>query len=109
MRKLSRERDQRKALLRVLAENLFLKEKITTTETRAKELASFSQGLIEKAKTGGLNSKRYLAKFFKKDVIKKISEISLRYKERKGGYTRISKLGPRKSNGTKIVQIELIK
>jgi large subunit ribosomal protein L17 len=109
MRKLSRKRDQRKALLRSLAENLFLKEKIVTSEAKAKELRRFSERLIEKAKAGDLASKRYLAKFFKRNLVKKISEISQRYKERKGGYTRILKLGPRKSDGAKMAQIELIK
>jgi large subunit ribosomal protein L17 len=109
MRKLSRKRNQRKALLRSLAENLFLKEKIVTTQAKAKELSRFSERLIEKAKIGDLASKRYLAKFFKRDLIKKISEISQRYKERKGGYTRISKLGPRKSDGAKMAIVELIK
>jgi large subunit ribosomal protein L17 len=109
MRKLSRKRDQRKALLKSLAENLFLKEKIVTSEAKAKELSRFSERLIEKAKVGDLASKRYLAKFFKRNLVKKISEISQRYKERKGGYTRILKLGPRKSDGAKMAQIELIK
>ena len=109
MRKLSRKRDQRKALLKSLAENLFLKEKIVTSEAKAKELSRFSERLIEKAKVGDLASKRYLAKFFKRNLVKKISEISQRYRERKGGYTRILKLGPRKSDGAKMAQIELIK
>jgi len=109
MRKLSRKRGQRRAILRSLAENLFLKEKIITTEVKAKEMRSFVERLIEKAKIEDLAAKRYLARFFKKDVVKKISEISKRYKERRGGYTRIIKLGPRKSNGAKMVQIELIK
>jgi large subunit ribosomal protein L17 len=109
MRKLSRKRDQRKALLRSLAENLFLKEKIVTTLAKAKELRSFAENLIEKGKAGDLASKRYLARFFKKDLVKKITEISQRYKDRKGGYTRILKLGQRKSDGAKMAQIELIK
>jgi large subunit ribosomal protein L17 len=86
-----------------------LKEKIVTTQAKAKELSRFSERLIEKAKVGDLASKRYLAKFFKRNLIKKISEISQRYKERKGGYTRILKLGPRKSDGAKMAIVELIK
>ncbi len=109
MRKLSRKRDQRKALLRSLAENLFLKEKIITTKAKAKELASFSERLIEKAKVGNLASKRYLARFFRKDIVKKISEIAQRYKDRKGGYTRILKLGQRKSDGAEMAVIEFVK
>lgn len=109
MRKFSRKRDQRRALLKSLAENLFLKEKIITTEAKAKELSSFAQRLIEKAKVENLNSKRYLARFFRKNVLKKIFEIAKRYENRKGGYVRIFKIGKRKSDGAKMAQIELIK
>lgn len=109
MRKLSRKRDQRRALLKSLARNLFLNERISTTEAKAREVKKFVERLIERAKKGDLASKRHLAKFFKKDVVKKISEIALKYKERKGGYTRIIKFGKRKSNGAKMAMIELIK
>lgn len=109
MRKLSRKRNQRKALLKSLARNLFLHEKILTTEARAKELRKIVERMIEKGKKGNLASKRYLARFFEKEIVKKISEISSRYKERKGGYTRIIKIGRRKGNGAKMAIIELIK
>jgi large subunit ribosomal protein L17 len=109
MRKFSRKRDQRRALLKGLARNLFLNEKILTTEAKAKEVKRVVERMIEKAKRENLASKRYLAKFFEKNVIKKISEISRRYKERKGGYTRIIKVGRRKGNGAKMAIIELVK
>lgn len=109
-RKLSRKRDQRKALLKTLAVSLISKEKIKTTEAKAKELAGFIEKKISRAKVDSLYSRRFLAKFFPKEIVKKlIEEIAPRYKERKGGYTRIIKFGPRKSNGAKIAQIELIK
>jgi large subunit ribosomal protein L17 len=109
-RKLSRKRDQRKALLRSLAQNLILKEKIKTTTAKAKELSSFIEKQITKAKVDSLQTRRILASFFSKEIVKKlITEIAPRYKERKGGYTRIIKTGPRKSNGAKMVIIELIK
>ena len=109
-RKLNRKRDQRKALLKSLAQSLILKEKIKTTEIKAKELAPFIAKEISRAKIDNLQSRRILRKFFSKEVIKKlITEIAPRYKERKGGYTRIIKLGPRKSNGAKMAIIELIK
>ena len=109
-RKLSRKRDQRKALLKTLAVSLISKERIKTTEAKAKELAGFIEKKISRAKEGSLHSRRVLARFFPKKVVKKlIEEIAPRYKERKGGYTRIIRWGPKKSNGAKMAIIELIK
>ncbi|MBI2038579.1 MAG: 50S ribosomal protein L17 [Candidatus Nealsonbacteria bacterium] len=109
-RKLSRKTDPRGALLRGLARALFLKERIRTTEAKAKTMASFAQKQITLAKEGGLASRRQLSKKFSTEMVKKlIDEIAPRYKERKGGYTRILKLGQRKSDGAKMVIIELVK
>jgi len=109
-RKLSRKRDQRRALLRLLASALFLKEKIRTTEAKARETSRFVEKIITKAKRGNLSSRRLLLKNFSPKIVKKIvEEIGPRYKERKGGYTRIIKLGKRKSDGAKMAIIELIK
>lgn len=109
-RKFNRKKDQRKALLRSLAAAFLLKEKIKTTEAKAKELSSFVEKQITRAKVGNLQSQRFLAALFSKEIVKKlITDIASRYKERKGGYTRIIKLGPRKSNGAKMAIIELVK
>jgi len=109
-RKLSRKRNQRKALLRALARALFLKEKIKTTEAKAKEVSGFIEKQITRAKIGDLPSRRLLARDFSPEIVKKlVDELAIRYKERKGGYTRIIKLGPRKSDGAKMAIIELIK
>jgi large subunit ribosomal protein L17 len=109
-RKLSRERNQRRALLKSLASALLLNEKIKTAEAKAKEVSGLVEKFITQAKKGNLASRRLLAKFFSKKLVKKLmEEIGPRYKERKGGYTRIIKLGPRKSNGAKMAIIELIK
>lgn len=109
-RKLSRKRDPRRALLRGLSRALLLKERIKTTEAKAKEVSPFIEKLITKAKKGDLASRRLLLKFFSKEISKKlIDEIGPRYKERPGGYTRIIKLGPRKSDGAKMAIIELVK
>jgi large subunit ribosomal protein L17 len=110
-RKLSRNRDQRAALLRSLSRALILKEKIKTTEAKAKELKSFAEKQISLAKKSDtLYARRLLAKKFSPKIVKKmVDEIAPRYKTRSGGYTRIIKLGPRKSDGAKMVQIELIK
>jgi large subunit ribosomal protein L17 len=109
-RKLSRKRDQRKALLRSLARELFLKEKIKTTEAKAKEVSGFAEKQITRAKKGNLFSRKLLARRFSPKVVKKlVDEIAPKYKERKGGYTRVVKLGPRKSDGAKMAIIELVK
>lgn len=109
-RKLSREKDQRKSLLRSLAREFFLKEKIKTTEAKAKEVLIFIEKQITKAKKADLASQRLLARYFSPKIVKKIvDEIAPRYKERKGGYTRIVKLGPRKSDGAKMAIIQLLK
>ncbi|TET84535.1 MAG: 50S ribosomal protein L17 [Candidatus Nealsonbacteria bacterium] len=115
-RKLSRERNQRRALLKSLASALLLNEKIKTNEAKAKEVSSLVEKFITQAKKGDLTSRRLLAKSLgggrvasKKIVKKLVEEIGPRYKERKGGYTRIIKLGPRKSNGAKMAIIELVK
>ncbi len=109
-RKLNRKRDQRTALLKSLASALFLKEKIKTTQARAKEVSRFVEKKISRAKAGDLSSWRLLSRYFSPKIVKKIiNEIIPRHKERKGGYTRIIKLGPRKSDGAKMVIVELIK
>lgn len=108
-RKFQRERGQRKALLKSLSRELFLKGKIKTTEAKAKELKRFSEKLLTKAKKGGLAQKRELLRFFSNDVVKKLMvEIAPKYQDRKGGYTRVIKLGPRASDGAKMAIIELV-
>ena len=109
-RKLSRKRDQRKALLKSLARALFLHEKIKTTQAKAKEVSGFAQKCVTRAKKQDLANRRYLARYFSKQVVKKlVDDIALRYKDRPGGYTRIIKLGPRKSDGAQMAIIELVK
>jgi len=109
-RKFGRKRDQRKALLKSLAASLILKEKITTTEAKAKELRPFIEKLITKSKETGLSSTRYLTRYLPEKARKKIiAQIAPRYQERKGGYTRIVKTVPRKSDRAKRAIIELIK
>lgn len=108
-RKFHRERDQRKALLNTLASSLILKEKIKTTEAKAKELSPFIQKNITKAKKGGVVSRRLLSQLFSEPIAKKLVEdIAIRYKDRKGGYVRIIKAGARKSDSSQMAIIELV-
>jgi len=109
-RKFTRSKDQQKALLRSLSSSLILKEKITTSEAKAKELRSFVEKFITRAKKDNLTNRRLLAKHFSKKVVDKLfKELGSRYKDRAGGYTRIIKVNSRKSDGAKMAVIELIK
>ncbi len=110
-RKFSREKDQRQALLKSLTRSLILKEKIKTTEAKAKEIQPIIEKLITRAKKHkDLHSRRLLVRSFSREIVKKlINELGPKYQNRRGGYTRIIKLGQRKSDGAKIAIIELLK
>jgi len=109
-RMLSRNKSQREALLKTLAGSLFTFEKIKTTEAKAKELRVIAEKSITRARKNTLFSRRMLAKAFTPQIVKKlVNEIAPKYKERQGGYTRIIRLGPRKSDSAKMVIIELLK
>jgi len=108
-RQLNREVDQRKALLNTLASSLVLHEKIKTTEAKARELSPFIEKKITKAKKGDIAARRMLLKNFSLNIVKKlVDDIAPKYKEREGGYTRVVKLGRRKSDGAKMAIIELV-
>lgn len=109
-RMLSRNKSQRKALLKTLTSSLFLYEKIKTTEAKAKELRVMAEKSITRARRNTVFSRRVLAKTLSPKIVKKlVDEIAPKYKDRDGGYTRIIKLGPRKSDSAKMVIIELVK
>ncbi|TSC75105.1 MAG: large subunit ribosomal protein L17 [Parcubacteria group bacterium Gr01-1014_30] len=96
--------------MKSLAQALTLREKIKTTEAKAKELAPFFAKQVTRAKAGSLAAKRSLSAIFSQAVVKKlVDEVAPRHKDRKGGYTRIIKLGQRKSDGARLVIIELVK
>lgn len=109
-RKFGREKNQRNALLKSLAHNLTLEGKIKTTEAKAKELRPFMEKLVTIGKKQTLASRRILESRVGKTAAKKIAiEISKEYKERAGGYTRITKLMPRKTDAAKMAVIEFVK
>ena len=109
-RKFSMKVGPRKMLFKVMVNNFLLHEKIKTTEAKAKELRSIAEQMITKAKKGDLANRRLLAASLTQRMTKKIiEEIAPLYKDRKGGYTRIIKLGPRNSDGAKMAIIELVK
>ncbi|MEK7482312.1 MAG: 50S ribosomal protein L17 [Patescibacteria group bacterium] len=109
-RKFSRKTGERKAMLKTLAGSVLLKEKVKTTEAKAKEARSLVEKAITSSKKGGLVTRRLLAKSLcAKAAEKLVKELGPRYKDRQGGYTRITKLGPRKIDGARMAIIELIK
>jgi len=109
-RKFNREKDQRKALLKGLSAALILKEKIQTTEAKAKAVSPYVEKFITIAKKGDLAARRTLARFFSQEVVKKLmGDIAQRYQARHGGYTRVIKLGRRFSDGSKTAIIEFVK
>ncbi len=109
-RKLSRLKNQRVAVLRTLATSLFLHEKIETTEAKAKELRIVAEKMITRARENSLANRRVLAKEINPEILKKLmADIAPRYATRPGGYTRIIKLGPRKSDSARMAIIELVK
>ncbi len=106
----SRPKNQRVALFKALATGLFLNGKIKTTEAKAKELRSYAEKCITRARENTLANRRVLAKTFAPQVIKRLfDEIAPKYVARKGGYTRIINMGPRKSDSARMSIIELIK
>ncbi len=109
-RKLGRKRNQRKALLKSLAYSLVLKGKIKTTEAKAKELRPFVEKLVTLGKKGTLASRRTLVSRAGTSAAKKIMAVlSPEYKSRAGGYTRITKMVRRASDGAPMAVIEFVK
>ena len=109
-RNLSRYKDQRKALLRGLTADLVRHEKIKTTLAKAKETRIVTEQLITHGKKGNLHHRRLaLGQLPDKRGVKKVfDELAPRYSERPGGYTRITKLGPRQGDGALMAVIELV-
>lgn len=109
-RKFSMKIGPRRQLMKSLVHNFFTQEKIKTTEAKAKELRSAAEKMITRARKDSVSNRRILAQTLTQDIVRKLfGEIAPRYKERAGGYTRITKLGQRKSDGAQMAIIELIK
>lgn len=115
-RKLGRTTDARMALLRNLASDLIIHERIETTEMKAKELKSVVDKMITLGKRGDLHARRQAAAFLYErpaeedsTVIQKLfDDVASRYEDRQGGYTRVLKLGTRQGDGSKMAIIELV-
>ena len=109
-RKLGRKAAHRKALMANLAMALISNKKIKTTDPKAKELRSFIEPLITRAKKGGVHSRRQVFKYIshKPTVRELFNVIAPSFSERNGGYTRITKLGFRDNDCAPISTIEFV-
>jgi large subunit ribosomal protein L17 len=110
LKKLSRNRSHRRALFINLSTALLKYENIVTTLQKAKALRPYVEKIITKSKNNTIHSKRLIAEDIKDRAIvtKLFNDIAQRYKNRNGGYTRIYKLGYRKSDGAETAMIELV-
>ena len=109
--KLSRDSAHRKALMKNLCKEVIDHERIKTTEAKAKAVKPEVEKLITLAKRGDLHARRQALSTLGQDkfaVHKLFEEVAPRYAARPGGYTRILKLGPRRSDATEMVFLELV-
>ncbi|MDO4679859.1 MAG: 50S ribosomal protein L17 [Aerococcus sp.] len=123
-RKLGRTSSQRKAMLRNLTTDLLVNERITTTETRAKEVRKTAEKMITLGKKGDLAARRRAIAFMRDEIAdvraeedkiiienavqKLFGELAERYEGRQGGYTRILKTEARRGDGAPMAIIELV-
>ena len=111
-RKLGRDNKHRRSMLATLTKQVIMNERITTTDTRAKEVRKSVDKMITLGKRGDLVSRRSALAFLHNDteVVKKIfDDLAKRYEKREGGYTRILKCDERRGDGALMSIIELVK
>lgn len=110
-RRLGVRSDHRRSLLRNSVTSLLAHEKITTTETRAKEIKRVTDKVITLGKKGDLHSRRQALSYLTDETVarKVFDDLAKRYEDRPGGYTRIIKSGFRKGDGAPMAIIELVK
>lgn len=109
-RKLGRETAHRNAMLRGLVTFFFENGKIETTVTRAKEVQAMAEKMITIAKEDSLANKRLVMSFITKESVshKLFTEIAPKYADRNGGYTRVTRLGPRRGDAAEMALLELV-
>ncbi len=104
-----RERGQYHALLKTLGHSLVTRGKIMTTEAKARELRPFVEKLVTLAKKETVTARRLLVGRIGAPAAKKLTgEFAKKYKDRAGGYTRITKLGRRLKDAAKMAHIEFV-
>lgn len=111
-RKLGRDNKHRRSMLATLTKQVIMNERITTTDTRAKEVRKSVEKMITLGKRGDLVSRRNALAFLHNDtevVTKIFDDLAKRYEKRDGGYTRILKVDERRGDGSLMSIIELVK
>lgn len=109
-RKLGKTTDQRIAMLRQQVTDLLDKGQLTTTVTRAKEIAPLAENMITLGKKNTLATYRKALAFITREEVanKVFKETAVKYADRNGGYTRITKIGARRGDAAEMAVIELI-
>ena len=109
-RKLGKTTDQRMAMLRQQVTDFLDLGRMETTVTRAKEIAPLAEKMITLGKKKDLAAYRQALSFItREDVAKKVfDEVAPKYNERTGGYTRITRVGPRRGDAAEMAVIELV-
>ncbi len=107
---LSRTSSHRRAMSRNMVTSLFRYERITTTKAKALEVRKAAEKMITRGKVDTVHNRRQVARFISDPAIlaKLFTDIGPRMKERKGGYTRIMKLGFRQGDAADVVILELV-
>ncbi len=110
-RKLGRTSSHREAMLRNMVTSLLKYEKITTTDAKAKELRKVAEKMVTLGKRGDLHARRQALSFVRdKEIVAKLfDELSTRYRDYTGGYTRIMKMGSRIGDNAPMSIIEFIR
>ena len=110
-RKLGRTTSHRKAMLRTMVTSFLKHEKIKTTEMKAKELRKVAEKMITLGKRGDLHARRLAASYVReREMVGKLfGELSARYRDRSGGYTRIVKVGFRAGDNAPMSMIEFVR
>ncbi|AHH08483.1 50S ribosomal protein L17 [Borrelia anserina] len=108
--RLDRKSSHRKALLRNMVISLFRYERITSTKAKLSEVRRFAEKLITRAKVDSVHNRREVSKFIHDKYIlnKLFTKISPIFKERKGGYTKVIKLGQRYGDAAEMAILELV-
>ena len=109
-RKLGKPTDQRMAMLRQQVTDFLDKGRMETTITRAKEIAPLAEKMISLGKKNTLASRRQALAFITREdvVTKTFSELATKYADRNGGYTRITRIGPRRGDAAEMAVVELV-
>ncbi|MBG99734.1 MAG: 50S ribosomal protein L17 [Solibacterales bacterium] len=108
--KLQRNPSSRRALLRGLTTSVILEDRVITTVTKAKAVKPVVEKMITLGKRDTLHSRRQAASYLQTpDAVKRLFDtLAPRFAERKGGYTRVVRLGPRKGDGAEMALIEIL-